>query len=259
MKPIVAVSSSRQKIALNHSLGQDITYTNNSVINILSEIGCIGIIIPNGISDEDCDKIISISDGLVLTGGQDISSKLYGQKNNINYRKDVSGIGVAYSRPNSLKPDEQRDSIEKSLYDSAKKNKIPVLGICRGMQLINVAEGGTLKQELESDALDHGLGSDGWINYHEIKVVKNSKLYSIVKKESVFTSSIHHQCIDKLGDHLIASAYSTDGIVEAIEINSQDCFIVGIQGHIEQSIKNSSENIKIWNAFSSSMKARLTK
>ncbi len=249
MKPIVAISSSRQKIALNHSSGQHISYSNNAVINILSNLDCISIIIPNGIAVKDCNKIISIADGLLLTGGQDISSELYGQENEINYSQAISSIGEPYNRPILLKPDEQRDKIEKGLYLSARKKGIPILGICRGMQLINVAEGGTLKQELESDLLDHGLDVDGWVNHHEVEVVKDSKFYSIMGKESIFVSSVHHQCIDKLGKNIMASAHSADGVVEAIEIDEPDCFVVGVQGHIEKSIKNSSENNAVWKAF----------
>lgn len=223
-------------------------------MNILVALGCIPIIIPNAISVEDCKDIVAKVDGLVLIGGQDISPSLYGQVCKVSYSPSVSGIGEPYNRPALLKPDEHRDNIEKATYMSAREKGIPVLGVCRGMQLINVAEGGSLKQEIEGDVLDHALDHDGWINYHEVEVVSHTRLREIVGKEKFLVSSIHHQCVDRLGQNIVASAFSVDGMVEAIEVDEPDVFVVGIQGHIEKSLKNTPEILAIWKAFETSAK-----
>lgn len=258
MRSIVAISSSSQKITLNYSFQQDVTFINNTLINILVNIGLTPIIIPNSISIEECKKVISKVDGLVLIGGQDISPSSYGQECKVLYNAMVKGIGDLYNRPLILAPNEHRDNIEKTMYLTARENGIPILGICRGMQLINIAEGGSLKQEIEENTINHNLEDDGWINYHEIKIIPDTKLSRIIDKDKLFISSIHHQCIDKLGKNIVASAFSIDGIVEAIEIADTDVFIVGIQGHIEKSLKNTPEILEIWKEFGNSVKKQVS-
>lgn len=93
--------------------------------------------------------------------------------------------------------------------------------------------------------LEHSIRKDGWIPYHSIKIKKNTILHQLLDIEEYTVSSTHHQCIKKLGTNIVASAYSADGIVEAIELCSDKQKIIGFQGHIENMLTNYTEYNKI--------------
>lgn len=92
---------------------------------------------------------------------------------------------------------------------------------------------------------EHSIRKDGWIPYHSIKIKKNTILHQLLDIEEYTVSSTHHQCIKKLGMNIVASAYSADGIVEAIELCSDKQKIIGFQGHIENILTNYTEYNKI--------------
>lgn len=93
--------------------------------------------------------------------------------------------------------------------------------------------------------IEHSIRKDGWIPYHSIKIKKNTILHQLLDIEEYTVSSTHHQCIKKLGMNIVASAYSADGIVEAIELCSDKQKIIGFQGHIENILTNYTEYNKI--------------
>lgn len=97
----------------------------------------------------------------------------------------------------------------------------------------------------EDSYLEHSIRKDGWIPYHSIKIKKNTILHQLLDIEEYTVSSTHHQCIKKLGMNIVASAYSADGIVEAIELCSDKQKIIGFQGHIENILTNYTEYNKI--------------
>jgi putative glutamine amidotransferase len=136
---------------------------------------------------------------LLLPGGVDIHPQNYNQEN----------VGLSKVTDES----KVRDKFERELIDVALKNDLPILGICRGFQLVNVHLGGTLFQHIDNH---RNSGSDEDL-IHKVKVASNSELFRIVKSEEGIVNSSHHQAIDKIADDLIATAYSEDGIVEALE------------------------------------------
>jgi putative glutamine amidotransferase len=254
LSKIVLVTSSRQSVPLNHSSGIDITFTSQAVIDILEQLGCTPIIVPCGNPSNDYNGLIDIAAGLVLVGGQDICPSSYNMKPEVEYSKNVSSIGEKFSRPISLAPDKKRDDTEIDLYKKAKSAGLPILGICRGMQLINIAEGGSLHQEITGDSLSHNIGSDGWVNHHSISIIPSTLLRSVIDKDNMFVSSVHHQCINTLGQDLRVSGTSEDGVIEALESTKNNEFIVGLQGHIEKGLVNSPDLNKIWQNFSDFVK-----
>ncbi len=151
---------------------------------------------------------------------------------------------VADLRYNACNPILERDYFEIQLYSISKSLGKSILGICRGMQIINISEGGTLCQNIDT-YLEHSIRKDGWIPYHSIKIKKNTILHQLLDIEEYTVSSTHHQCIKKLGTNIVASAYSADGIVEAIELCSDKQKIIGFQGHIENMLTNYTEYNKI--------------
>ena len=199
-------------------------------LDLFERKGITPIIISPRTDSDNLSELINIIDGLVFIGGEDVSESLYIKKSNSN------------ELPN-------RDLLEIQLYKKCKEKKIPIFGICRGMQVINVAEGGTLIN-IESDfPIKHTIDDDGFINHHEFNLNKTSELMKIMKVENYYVCSMHHQKIDKLGKNLKISAKSEDGVIEAIETTDNKQFIIAFQGHIEKCVKNLKKFKDVVNEF----------
>ena len=149
-------------------------------------------------------------DGLVIAGGPDVEPVRYG----------------AEREPRTGPPAPERDAWELALIEAALATGLPLLGICRGMQLLNVALGGTLMQHIDGHAEVVGV-----FGGHAVKPVPGS-LYAGVVPEETFVPTYHHQAVDRLGEGLIPSAYAADGTVEAVELPSAD-WVLGVQWHPE--------------------------
>jgi putative glutamine amidotransferase len=157
-------------------------------------------------------------DGLLLTGGGDIDPGRYG----------------AQSDPHTSRVSESRDAAELEALDAAVTAGIPVLGVCRGMQLVNVARGGTLCQHLHNDA-GH-TPSPGTFGSHPVRIAEGTRLAGILGTNGAGAGvpTAHHQAIDRLGDGLVATAWAEDGVVEAVERAGADGpFFVAVQWHPE--------------------------
>ncbi|MFH9007763.1 gamma-glutamyl-gamma-aminobutyrate hydrolase family protein [Streptomyces afghaniensis] len=150
-------------------------------------------------------------DGLVIAGGPDVEPVRYG----------------AEPHPRTGPPARERDAWELALIDAALTARVPLLGICRGMQLLNVALGGTLVQHLDGHAEVVGV-----FGSHAVKPVPGS-LYAGVVPEETSVPSYHHQAVDRLGEGLVPSAYADDGTVEALELPSGEGWVLGVQWHPE--------------------------
>ncbi|WP_185009654.1 gamma-glutamyl-gamma-aminobutyrate hydrolase family protein [Streptomyces sp. AK010] len=149
-------------------------------------------------------------DGLVIAGGPDVEPVRYG----------------AEREPRTGPPAPERDAWELALIEAALAARVPLLGICRGMQLLNVALGGTLVQHIDGHAEAVGV-----FGGHGVKPVPGS-LYAGVVPEETFVPTYHHQAVDRLGEGLVPSAYAADGTVEAVELPSAD-WVLGVQWHPE--------------------------
>ena len=168
------------------------------------------------------DRINDISkfiDGIIITGGNfDINPSIYGKENT-----------------NSRNEKKIRTVFEMKLCEISLKNNIPILGICGGEQLINICLGGTLIQDIKSlncKTLEHEQPNPRNEISHEVFLAPKTKLYNIVNQNSIMVNSAHHQAVDKLGENLIISGKSKDGIIESIEnINHKWC--IGVQWHPE--------------------------
>ncbi len=156
-------------------------------------------------------------DGLVLTGGVDVVPELYG-----DWADETVHV------------DSERDSVEYKLIDIALKKEIPILGICRGLQILNVYFGGTLIIDLKKFyGRNHRAISDDEDRFHQIRLDEDSKLRSFIKKQEGTVNSSHHQAADRIGDGLKVVARADDGTAEAIEGDgSHD--IVAVQWHPER-------------------------
>lgn len=204
---------------------------NQSYVDLIAELGGIPMLVTREA------EVIERADGLLIIGGQDVDPAFWHAKPEVDY-ENVPGVGRRFCRPLDYAPNIKRDQFELALYKRAKERKIPILGICRGLQLINIAEGGTLYQELPESAVQHETGSDGWTHAHSVRIDPGSLTHKLMDVESYVTSSRHHQGIDRLGHGLKASAWAEDNLIEVIESSSDDQWMMAVQGHLEQTRAN---------------------
>jgi putative glutamine amidotransferase len=161
---------------------------------------------------------VSRLDGLILTGGGDVAPGRYGEP----------------AHPRTTRVSEPRDAAELDLLDAALSASLPVLGVCRGMQLLNVARGGTLRQHLPDDS-GHAP-EPGTYGSHPVRLAPGTRLASILGDDGVDVPTAHHQSVETLGDGLVATAWAQDGIVEAVEMGASGApFVVAVQWHPEVS------------------------
>jgi putative glutamine amidotransferase len=183
-------------------------------------------------------------DGILLTGGEDVHPKFY---NKMEYLPLCHEYDM----------DERRDEFELKVIDYIQKNQLPLLGICRGLQITNVYFGGTLIPDIPTSGRpDHSKLNDK-DRYHNVNINLRSELFDIVENESGEVNSAHHQSADSIGSGLKVSATSPDGIIEALEREHPDgkSFLMLVQWHPERMIDQESpftKNIK--QAFLKSIK-----
>ncbi len=159
--------------------------------------------------------------GLLLTGGGDIDPGLYGRKEDIAYCKGM---------------DPRRDKLEISLIELSFTFNIPMLGICRGQQILNVVKKGTLYADIPA-FVDSAIVHQGEEDvYHTVTVDQQSLLFRLTQASTGTVNSSHHQAIHEIGEGFVASAFSSDGLVEAIETKTSNgfSFCVAVQWHPER-------------------------
>lgn len=214
------------------------TGLNSAYLRLVTEASCIPLMLCCDGTVLDAERLVDMLDGLILAGGEDIGPAYYGQEPVINYDESLRSAGRPYHRPRFFAPNPKRDEFEFALYEKAKRKGIPIFGICRGLQLINIAEGGTLHQENPPGPVEHFMHDDGWIPYHTITLPNGTLTRRIMAIDSYMACSLHHQSIDRLAPSLTATALAEDGIIESFELVDANNFIVAVQGHIEQMCHN---------------------
>jgi putative glutamine amidotransferase len=187
----------------------------------LNRAGGIAVLLPPQPIDTDIvERVLDGLDGLIITGGRDVDPASYGQR----------------PHPATDEPDaanRERDALEFALVDGAIRRGMPLLGICRGAQVINVALGGTLHQHLP-DVIGHTHHQQGnaVFSTSAVRTVPGTRLAALIG-DSSDAQCYHHQAIDRLGEGLIVSAQDTDGVIEAVEIPGAN-FVLAVQWHPEE-------------------------
>jgi putative glutamine amidotransferase len=173
--------------------------------------------------------------GLCLPGGPDIHPSFYG----------------ASAHPELGPTEPELDAFEIALARGALERGMPVIGICRGAQLLNVALGGTLHQHVPDavgDAIPHRQSDDSRRPTHEVRLAGGTHVARAMGGERHEVNSLHHQAVDRLGDGLTAVGWAPDGLVEAVELPGGDGFAVGVQWHAE-AIVDRPEELRLFCAF----------
>lgn len=224
MRPLIGISCSMGQAI--YSFTQDNPpqmqhRMNDSYVRAIIRAGGIPVILPNNEDITCVEEIAGKLDGFLLSGGDDVDPALFGQR-------ATGKLGAVIPR---------RDNFEIALarYVIEKTNK-PLLGICRGIQVLNVALGGSLHIDLpDAGKLCHSLGMyPRWVRSHSIQVASDTRLAAIMGAEEGRVNSFHHQAIDALADGLIVSAVSTpDNVIEAVELPGNQ-FVMGVQWHPEE-------------------------
>jgi putative glutamine amidotransferase len=219
--PVIGISTSIWS-AQNESLGlpaRTYDHGKHGYSHAIARTGALPFFIPTLVDLNLADALVEHLNGLLLSGGNDLDPHLYGQEN--RYAGSV------------IHP--MRDVWELALFAAAHKHNIPVLGICRGHQLINVALGGTLFQDLSfrPNTQPHRSGIETDPLFHSVSIKVPSRLSMILNVSTLEVSSTHHQLLDTLAPALRATAHAEDGVIEAAEAVNERDWILSVQWHPE--------------------------
>jgi putative glutamine amidotransferase len=224
-KPIIGITGAYMK-RNEHMEG---VYVHHDYHKSVAANGGIPVILPF-INPEMTLETLPFCDGIILSGGEDVDPQFYGQDPHIHLGPTL--------------PD--RDLVEIEIVKYAIKYNIPILAVCRGVQILNVALGGTLIQDIPSqmkEPIQHSQTVERRRDTHWVNISTDSKLYQILGADRVRVNSLHHQALDKVSEDLRVVAMSSDGIVEAVEYIHSSTFTVGVQWHPESmASSNSSMN-----------------
>jgi putative glutamine amidotransferase len=216
-KPCIGLTTTRT----TNQEGRPTFAVNQPYVRSISDAGGLPVLIPLDLSQDDLDTLLHRLDGILFTGGYDIDPQRYG---NPPHPK-VKGVDL------------ERDREEMHLVQAAVKSGKPFFGICRGLQVINVALGGSLYEDLADQspgAIWHD-NHDKPRNYlaHDVKVEIDSRLLQILDERQTMVNSLHHQGVCRLSNYLRPTAFASDDLIEAIELPG-DRFGLAVQWHPEE-------------------------
>ncbi len=227
MKPVIGVTC---------SVDQDFIKLNEAYYRALEKAGAVVFAIPVYDDHKNITELVDLLDGVLFSGGVDVDPHFYGEE-------PEKGLGQVTPK---------RDELEIKLCQAFFKAKKPIFGICRGIQLINVALGGSLYQDIYSqceNVLKHSQDAPSYHPTHKIHLVQESFIHSLFKKSSIMVNSFHHQAIKKIAPVLKIVAYSQDNIIEAVEKIDADDFVLGVQWHPERMFERYREQMRLFEVF----------
>jgi putative glutamine amidotransferase len=215
--PVIGVTTMRRK----NQFGMRLSSLAEAYVAALVQAETCPVLIPNLLHEDALDELLPRLDGVVFAGGGDIKTSYY---QDVDHAK-VSGVEV------------ERDKLELQLLERITDEGKPFLGICRGLQMINVGMGGTLYTDIADQApgaAKHDYYPDWERDYlaHSVEVASETRLAGILGEGEVEVNSLHHQAIRELAPELKATAYSPDGIVEAVELPDHP-YGIAVQWHPE--------------------------
>ena len=190
-------------------------------VTALESAGLIPLIVPPLSSSDAASAVLDSVAGLVLTGGEDVDPARYGEKRH----EKVRSVSAA------------RDATEAALIKEARERGTPVLAICRGIQILNVALGGTLVQDIPSQCetdIVHDEESARDSRTHEISVEPGSLIARAIGTEHCTVNSFHHQSVKRVADGMRVTARSPDGIIEGLESTDENWWVMAVQWHPEE-------------------------
>ncbi|MBI5948136.1 MAG: gamma-glutamyl-gamma-aminobutyrate hydrolase family protein [Chloroflexi bacterium] len=215
---------------------------NAAYLHAVQQAGGVPVLLPPQLRPAQLLDLLQALDGIVLTGGGDISPALYGEE----------------PHPATEFVSEQRDSLEIACLRYALEQDLPLLCICRGMQVLNVALGGSLVQDIPSQvqgAILHRQAGSRSEPTHAVWLKQGSRTAELLGTITPMVNALHHQAVNALGQGLEAVGQAPDGVVEAIEMPGREAFLVAVQWHPEEMVGSSEEARRIFEGLVAAAKA----
>ena len=244
--PLIGITADVSRVAARASPRTNDTtvFLPQRYLAAIEGVGAVPVILPSNRTKSVVRQLLSILNGLVLSGGNfDIHPRYYGE----SPIRELGEIKHA------------RTDFELEITVQALKQDLPVLGICGGAQAINVALGGSLYQDISAQLADTGAGDHSSKNLnggHSIHVEAGTRLSDIVKRSSFKVNTSHHQAVKRLGRGLIVNAVADDGVIEGIE-STKHGFVLGVQWHPEVLAPRQQHQHRIFASFAAFCKNRL--
>ena len=213
-KPLIGLTPS-------HDVETNDISMRNTYLRAVKEAGGIPIVLPLEAEEPDLQRLVSLCDGILFTGGPDVHPFLFGEETHMH-------CGAVSAK---------RDTLELALLRLVMEVRKPVLGICRGIQLINIGLGGTIYQDIPSQfpqnfQVAHRQPFPYAVASHHVSVVPGTRLADICHGLTIQVNSMHHQAVRDLAPRCIVSGFGPEGLIEAIEMPDYP-FLVGVQWHPE--------------------------
>lgn len=240
MQPLIGVTTSEVRRAEHtqplpegepsqHEMALGMPY-----VRAIARAGGIPIVLPP-LPESAVAALLAPLAGICLSGGPDLDPSAYGAKPSPDLGPVEPGL----------------DHFELAVAREADARGLPILGICRGCQALNVARGGTLHQHLPAitdGSVDHRQSAPGWAETHEVGVASASRLAAVLGRATLGANSFHHQAVDRLGSGLHAVAWAPDGTIEAIEAAGER-FVLGVQWHAETLDQPEGPHVRLFEAL----------
>lgn len=241
--PLIGISATLLMIESGCFMGRERAAVGHDYIRAVQQAGGVPIILPVINHSSLIHQQVEMIDGLLLSGGYDVNPLQYGEEP----KKGLEAICP------------ERDAYEMELVQLASHLKKPILGICRGLQLLNVALGGTLYQDIAMslpNTLQHQSRVKPDEATHSVSIMPGTLLQQIMNETTLLTNSFHHQAIKDLAPYLIVNAQAKDGIIEGIEYAKEEHFILGVQWHPELMFEKYPIMLKLFQALVEAAKER---
>lgn len=235
-RPLIAVTSS---ITPESGGRPERATLNASYLRAIDRAGGLPLLIAPQFGVHTIEALMATARGLVLTGGGDVSPELYGEK----------------PHPASAGVSRERDAMELEALRVALERGLPVLAICRGMQVLNVAMGGSLYQDLPTQCpspINHAQTNDGTTPRdavtHDATLAEGSRLSTVLGGTVVGVNSMHHQGIREPGDGIVVTAITSDGVIEGVEMPGER-WVLGVQWHPEELVDSQEHARRLFDTF----------
>lgn len=217
-RPIIGIAANVMHHIVDILPGTKLAYTPTDFVDGVRQAGGVPVVLPVS-AETDAAQYVGMIDGLVLAGGQDVDPLLFQEE-------PILQVGASFP---------ERDLFEIALVREVLRQKKPIFAICRGIQLLNVAEGGSLYQDLQSQlpsTLKHLQETIAHYPAHSIRTVAGSLISELIGMQAT-VNTLHHQAIKTLAPSLRATAFSSDEVIEAVESTDPEQYILGVQWHPE--------------------------